>query len=76
MLKSIEGIYREGHVELLESPPNVTESRVIVTFLPQNKAIDLRERGIDEEQAADLRARLRTCAADWDSPEMDVYDEL
>ena len=76
MLNSIEGIYREGHVEFLELPPDVKESRVIVTFLPEKKLIDLRERGIDEQQAADLRARLRSCAADWESPEMDVYDEL
>jgi hypothetical protein len=36
--------------------------------------IDLQARGIDEEQAADLRARLTTFAEEWDSPEMDVYD--
>lgn len=37
--------------------------------------IDLPSRGIDEEQAADLRARLKTFAEDWESPEMDIYDE-
>ncbi len=36
--------------------------------------IDLRTRGIDEAQAADLRARLATFAEDWNSPEMDIYD--
>jgi len=34
MLKAVEGIYRDGKVELLETPPGVTEARVIVTFLP------------------------------------------
>jgi hypothetical protein len=47
--------------------------RVIVTFLKPNH-VDLRARGIDETQAADLRARLTTFAQDWDSPEMDIYD--
>lgn len=37
--------------------------------------VDLRERGIDEAQAADLRARLKTFAEDWNRPEMSVYDE-
>jgi hypothetical protein len=36
---------------------------------------DLQTRGIDEAQAAELRARLATFAEDWDSPEMDIYDE-
>ena len=36
--------------------------------------IDLRERGITEKQAADLRARLNPIADDWNRPEMDVYD--
>jgi hypothetical protein len=55
-------------------PANLNpEMRVIVTFV-EPRYIDLRERGIDETQAADLRARLATFAEDWDSPEMDIYD--
>jgi hypothetical protein len=46
---------------------------VIVTFLASD-SLDLRARGIDSVQAADLRARLSTFAEDWDSPEMDVYN--
>lgn len=77
MLNSVEGIYRDGHVELLERPAAEGPSRVIVTFLsPAGAAIDLRQRGIDDAQAAALRARLRAFAEDWDRPEMDVYDAL
>jgi hypothetical protein len=47
--------------------------RVIVTFLKPNY-VDLRARGIDETQAAGLCAHLTTFAQDWDSPEMDIYD--
>ena len=74
MLNAIEGIYRNGKIELTETPNDVSdETRVIVTFLkPVN--IDLLECGIDEEQAADLRGRLSTFAEDWDSPEMSIYD--
>ncbi len=75
MLKTIEGVYRNGKIELMEVPGDVPdEARVIVTFL-EPKLIDLRSRGIDEAQAAELRARLATFAEDWDSPEMDIYDD-
>ena len=74
MLKSIEGVYRKGKIELVEVPMSVgDETRVIVTFLESND-VDLRSRGIDEKRAADLRARYATFAEDWDNPEMSVYD--
>ena len=75
MLKSVTGIYRAGKVELVEVPVNIAdETSVIVTFL-ESGAIDLQERGIDEAQAADLRARLQAFVEDWDSPEMTAYDD-
>ena len=75
MLNSIEGIYRKGEIELVEVPSDVCDdTRVIVTFLKPGP-IDLRARGIDEAQAADLRGRLSTFAEDWDSPEMRIYDD-
>jgi len=45
-----------------------------VTFLEPGN-MDLRARGIDEVQAADLRARLATFVEGWESPEMSVYDD-
>ena len=74
MSKTIEGIYCNGKIELSETPDDIREgTRVIVAFLSPN-SIDLRERGIDEAQAADLRARFSTFVEDWESPEMSVYD--
>lgn len=73
--KTVEGIFRDGKVELLETPDDVDEARVIVTFLPEG-AVNLSERGIDEAQAASLRARLRAFAEDWERPEMGAYDAL
>jgi len=73
MLTSVEGIYRNGRVELIEQPTDVYEgTRVIVTFV-QSDAIDLAFQGIDREQAEVLRANLATFAEDWDSPEMSIY---
>jgi hypothetical protein len=76
MVKSVEGIYRNGSVDLLEPLDEAEGSRVIVTWVHSPESIDLRERAIDERQAADLRRRLSTFAEDWDRPEMTVYDEL
>ncbi|PZV14650.1 MAG: hypothetical protein DCF21_12550 [Leptolyngbya sp.] len=87
MLQAVEGVYRNGKVELLEVPAASEGMRVIVTFLesPEGLAVsanqpdmsvDLASRGMGPEQAANLRSRLKTFAEDWDQPEMDVYDEL
>jgi hypothetical protein len=34
MTQAIEGIYRNGVIELLEVPQDIHESRVLITFLP------------------------------------------
>jgi hypothetical protein len=75
MVKSVEGVYRNGRVELSEPLHEAEGSRVIVTWVSASP-VDLRERGIDASQAADLRRRLATFAEDWDRPEMTAYDEL
>jgi hypothetical protein len=76
MLTTVQGIYKNGKVELLEPAPDVLEARVYVTFVPAGKEINLADHGIGPEQAADLRARLATFAEDWDRPEMDDYNAL
>ncbi len=75
MLTAVEGFYRNGIIELAEIPRQVGENtRVIVTFL-ENGSIDLAASGIDQQQAAELRARLQTFAEDWESEEMSIYDD-
>ncbi|MBI3680340.1 MAG: hypothetical protein HY235_08080 [Acidobacteria bacterium] len=76
MVKSVEGVYRNGKVELMEPIAGAEGSRVIVTWVRPANSVDLRERGIDESQAAGLRRRLAPFAEDWDRPEMTIYDEL
>ena len=41
MLHSVEGVYRDGKVELAEKPERITEAKVLVTFLEPG-TIDLR----------------------------------
>ncbi|MFN7298893.1 MAG: hypothetical protein ACK5VA_18625 [Pseudanabaena sp.] len=78
MLTTVEGIYRNGQIELIESPNNLLEgTRIIVTFL-ETKTIDLASQGIDKAQAELLRtSRLATAtfAEDWNSPEVSIYDD-
>jgi len=70
---TIEGTYKNGQIILTETPTEVSESKVLVTFL-ETKEINLKERGIGQAQAAELRSKLSTIAEDWSRPEMDVYD--
>ena len=70
---TVEGTYADGKVELAR-PVEIQRSRVLVTFL-DSKGVDLRACGIDEAHAAELRARLKSFAEDWDRPEAAIYDE-
>jgi hypothetical protein len=70
----VKGIYRNGRVELAERPANMPDgTNVTVTFVAPS-AVDLRACGISQSDADDLRARLTSFAQEWDSPEMDAYD--
>ncbi len=75
MLRTIEGVFHDGKIELAEVPADMRDkTRVIVTFLETN-LVNLRQHGIDKAYAAELRGRLATFAGEWDSPEMDIYDD-
>ncbi len=54
---TVEGIYKDGKVELAERPEHVDEAaRVLVTFLPASGSLEKPERGHDEERET-LRQR-------------------
>jgi len=73
MLTTIEGVYRDGRVELKSLPSNIAEeAKVIVTFIDAD--VDLTAHGIDRSIAEILRNNLATFADDWNSPEMSIYD--
>lgn len=71
-----KSIYRKGNVELLKTPTGVNAARLTIALSPKNGLIELQSRGINREQAANLRARLESFAQDWNRPEMDGYDAL
>lgn len=44
MLTTVEGVFRNGRVELRETPANIEEARVIVTFLEPSSATPSKDR--------------------------------
>jgi len=75
MLKSVEGIYRDGKVELLEKPEDLKDARVIVTFLPAPKE-QRATPPLTDSEIAELRWRFTAWEEDWNAPGMEAYDEL
>lgn len=73
MLTSVTGKYRNGRIELSEVPAEVPDDTTVVVTFVESEAVDLKEQGIDEAQAGELRESL-AAFTDWDSPEMDIYD--
>lgn len=74
-MKSVEGVYRDGKVELSALPDNVCENApVIVTFV-ETDSVNLEHHGISERESRKLRDTLASFAEEWESPEMAAYDD-
>ncbi|MEM9906850.1 MAG: hypothetical protein AAF921_17665 [Cyanobacteria bacterium P01_D01_bin.44] len=68
---------QQNQSPLTASSPESTAPMLVKENTQTNfRTVNLAERGIDPEQAADLRSRLHTFAEDWNRPEMDAYDAL
>lgn len=70
---TVEGIYKDGKIELLETVSEVKQSKVLITFLETND-IDLQTLGIDKAKAGELREKFATFE-DWNDPALDVYND-
>jgi hydrogenase maturation factor len=70
---TVEGIYKDGKIELLETVSKVKQSKVLITFL-ESSDIDLRTLGISQEEASELREKFATFE-DWNDPALDVYND-
>ncbi len=75
MLTTVEGVYQEGRIELLEQPPGAEGARVLVTFLPAGKG-EPEGPALTSGEAAELRWKLAAWEEDWNAPGMEVYDDL
>lgn len=70
---TIEGIYKDGKIELLETVSEITQSKVLVTFLDGND-VDLKTLGIDQKEASELREKFASFE-DWSDPALDIYND-
>ena len=77
MPQSVEGVYRDGKVELLEPAPANANGRVIVTFLPpasqdegeqapQLSIMELRGKGADLWRGVDAATYVDELRSEWD----------
>ena len=62
-------------LEAYEALPAERKREFVNELLRRLPTVDLRECGVGEAQATDLRARLKTFAEDWERPEAAIYDE-
>jgi len=70
---TVEGVYKDGKIELLETVSAPKQTKVLVTFL-ENGDVDLGAFGIDEREAAELKDKFATFE-DWKDPALDVYND-
>ncbi|MBA4124679.1 MAG: hypothetical protein H0X72_19730 [Acidobacteria bacterium] len=70
---TVEGIYKDGKIELLETVSEVKQSKVLITFL-ESSDVNLRTLGISKEEASELREKFATFE-DWNDPSLDVYND-
>lgn len=70
---TVEGIYENGKIELLETVADVKKAKVLVTFL-ENNDVDLQTLSIDEKQAGELREKF-AAFEDWNDPALDIYND-
>lgn len=74
-LKSVDGVYRNGSIELASVPQGVVDdTAVIVTFLNVPLAAQPRD-GEDAPQRPPRSAPRQEFAQGWQSPEMETYHE-
>ncbi len=55
---TIEGLYRNGMVELLQTVENVKQARVLVTFI-ENTDVELSSLGIDKAEGGGVTRDFR-----------------
>jgi hypothetical protein len=70
MLTTVEGIFRDGHVELREAPPPVEQARVIVTFLPE-----VPDTAASSQSVSEANRRTLTLLQSWKAEPLTADEE-
>jgi len=67
MMQTVKGIYRDGKIELLESPSDVSESEVLVTFVRVSEEAAQTADGLDFSDKKTKMMRLGMFASSGES---------
>ncbi len=67
-------IYTAHPSGIIRNKTTVTSDMPTKEEKSEERGIDLREIGISEEEAAELRAKFETFE-DWNDPQMDIYND-
>lgn len=70
---TVEGVYKDGKVVLLEEIATPMQSKVLITFL-DNTDIQLSTLGIEQSEATELRNKFASFE-DWNDPALDIYND-
>ncbi|MEK7684079.1 MAG: hypothetical protein AAB466_01510 [Verrucomicrobiota bacterium] len=74
MYKTLPGTFHSGVVHLAESPSDLPEGPVLVTFL-KTDAIQPSGPALTRDQTAELRGKIAAWEEDWNAPGMEAYDK-
>ncbi|HSG39010.1 MAG TPA: hypothetical protein VLE27_05185 [Thermoanaerobaculia bacterium] len=69
MLTTVEGVFKDGRIELREAPPGVDEAHVIVTFLPGPPA------GASPRSASEANRRMLALLQAWQAEPLATDEE-
>jgi len=76
MTTVIEAVFENGVFKpLVEADFKENHRYKMIVEEPTTETVDLAASGIDQQHVAELRAKLQTFAEDWESGEMNVYDD-
>lgn len=71
MLTTVEGVFKDGRIELREAPPGVEEARVIVTFLPGTPE----SRSASSRSASEANRRMLALLQAWQAEPLTADEE-
>lgn len=74
MPKSVQGVYRNGEITLIEEPEGIAQARVIVTFLTDDDVDRLQRVRLDDLRA--MRADILIIAAKYGASNVRVFGSV
>ena len=71
MLTTVEGVFRDGRIELRDTPPAAEGARVIVTFLPESPESET----ASSRSASEVNRRMLALFQAWQAEPLTAEEE-